>query len=94
MRNVTIELPDDLARDLELVATAHQRTLQQFAVERLRSLVESHAQELPGSPAAIIRAMQEGPQVTGSDVDDLEAAISAGRLPVRNVDVFTDPARS
>jgi predicted transcriptional regulator len=94
MRNVTIELPEDLARNLELVATAHQRTLQQHAVERLRSMVESDAHELPGSPAAIIRAMQERPQVNDSDVADLEAAISVGRLPVRNVDLFTDPTRS
>jgi hypothetical protein len=94
MPNVTIELPDDLARRLELMAAARQRTVQQFAIEGLRSLLEAQCLNLPGSPAAIIRAARDAPQVSASDVDDLEAAICAGRLPIRENSVFTDPAHS
>ena len=67
--------------------------LQQFAIEGLRSLIESHSGEEPGSPAAVLRFMQEPPHVPASDVDDLEAEILAGRMPVRDVDLFTDPAQ-
>lgn len=43
-----------------------------------------------GSPAAIRQAMHESPHLTQEDVDELEAAIAAGRLPVRDRGVFDD----
>ena len=83
MANLIIEMPDDLALCLEGIAAARRTSVQQLALEQLSSLVE--VEPRAGSPAAIRRAMQEPPHPSSADVDDLEAAIAAGRLPVRPV---------
>jgi hypothetical protein len=88
MLNLTIELPDRLAQDLEAIATAQGKSIQQLALERLNSLVE--VEPRAGSPAAILRAMQEPPHPSDADVDELDAAIKAGRLPVRLHDLFSE----
>jgi hypothetical protein len=86
--NLTLEVPDDLARTLEGIA-AHQRiSVQQLALDRLRELVVPHDARQPGSAAALLRVMNEGPIPSSADVDELDAAIAAGRLPVRSVDLF------
>jgi hypothetical protein len=36
----------------------------------------------PGSPEAVRKAMHEPPYVSAEDVDELERAIEAGRLPL------------
>ena len=41
-----------------------------------------------GSPGAILRAMKAPPHVSPADVDDLDAAIAGGRLPVRDQGAF------
>jgi len=87
--NVTIEMPDDLARGLERIAASQQKTVQQIAVERLRSLIEENAELRPGSPAAVLGAMQDGPHLSASDVEELEAAIAAGRTPAETRDLFS-----
>jgi hypothetical protein len=81
MLNVTIALPDRLAHDLEAIATAQGKSIQQLALERLSSLVEVNVEPRAGSPAAILRAVQEPPYPSDADVDDLEAAMTAGRSP-------------
>lgn len=87
--NLTIEMPDDLARCLEGIASAQRKSVQQLALEQLSSLISALR---PGSPEAVLRVMYEPPHLTGSDVDELDAAISAGRLRVRPGDLFpTDP---
>ena len=43
-----------------------------------------------GSPAAVLRAMHEPPHLSVSDVDELDAAIAGGRLPVRTHRLFLD----
>ena len=48
-------------------------------MERLRSLVKSNLEHRAGSAAAVLRAMQEPPHLSGSDVDRLDAAIAGGR---------------
>jgi hypothetical protein len=88
MTNVTIEMPDDLARSLEGIATAQHKTVQQVALEQLSSLVRPAPNTRPGSPEAVLRAMHQPPHLTSADVDDLDAAIAAGRLPVRSLDPF------
>jgi len=80
---MTIEIPDDLAHDLEGVAATQNKSVEQVAVERLRSLVAK-----PTAPQALLRALQTLPHPTAAAVDEFEAAIAASRLPVVNNGVF------
>lgn len=89
MANLTIEMPDDLARSLEGIAAAEHKTVQELAVERLRSLVEASPEPKAGSPASVLQAMREAPHPSASDVEALEAAIAAGRLPIQTRDLFS-----
>jgi hypothetical protein len=90
MANLNIEMPDDLARSLEGIAAAQRKSLQQLALERLISLVEDTLECRAGSPAAVVRAMQQPPHPTAADVDELDTVITAGRLPIRAHDPFSD----
>ena len=76
---MTIQIPDDLARSLEKIAAARKMSVEQFAIERLQALFDQ-----PTSPDAFLRAIRALPHPSPSAVDDLEAAIAAGRLPVRD----------
>jgi hypothetical protein len=80
---MTIQIPDDLARSLERLATAERKSVEQLALERLRSLIDT-----ANSPEAVLRAVRELPHPSCSTVDDLEAAIAAARLPVRDQGAF------
>jgi hypothetical protein len=92
MANLTIEIPDDLVRSLEGTAAAQRKSVQQLVLEQLSSLVGGLAPPA-GSPAAVLRVMQEPPHPSSADVDELDAAILAGRLAVRSRDLFsTDPS--
>ena len=87
--NLTLEMPDELARRLEGIASTQHMSIQQFALERLRALVPANTEPRPGSAAAILRVMHESPHLTTADVDEeLDAAMRAGRLPVRTNDLF------
>ena len=88
MANLIIELPDNLARSLEGIAASRHKSVQQLALEQLNSLVTAATETRAGSPTTILRAMQAPPHLSAGDVDDLDAAISAGRLPVRADDLF------
>ena len=90
MANLIVELPDDLALSLEGIAAAQRKSIQQLAVERLSSLVEVSPEPRAGSPAALLRVMQAPPHPSAADVDELDAAIAAGRLPIRTRDLFSD----
>jgi hypothetical protein len=89
MANLIIEMPDDLVRSLEGIAAAQRKSIQQLALERLSSLVEVSAEPRAGSPAALLRVMQAPPHPSAADVDELDAAIAAGRLPIRTRDLFS-----
>jgi hypothetical protein len=80
---MTFQIPDDLARRLEGIAEAEKKSVEQVALERLHSLFDSAM-----SPQAILRALRELPHPSPSAVDDLDAAIAAARLPVRDRDAF------
>jgi hypothetical protein len=86
--NLTLEVPDELARKLEGIAVDRHMGIQQLALERLKTLVSGSTEPRAGSAAALLRVMVEPPRLTSADVDDLDAAIAAGRLPVRSVDLF------
>jgi hypothetical protein len=90
MANLTIELPDELVRSLEGIAAAQQKSVQQLALEKLRSLVDGVTGTCAGAPATVLRAMHEPPHLTAVDVDRLDEAIAAGRLPVHTRDLFPD----
>ncbi len=89
MSNLIIEMPDDLARSLEGLASARHKSIQQLALEQLSSLVEVIPELRVGSPAAILQAMREPPYPSSADVDALDAAIATSRLPVRTPDLFS-----
>lgn len=89
MANLTIEMPDELARGLAGIAASQHKSVQQLAIERLTLLVETGAVYPAGSAAAVLRAMREPPHLSASDVDELDAAIAAGQLPVQTPDLFS-----
>jgi hypothetical protein len=47
---------------------------------------------LAGSPQALRRAMQAPPHLSRGEVDELEAAIAQGRIPVDNGEIFNEGA--
>ena len=90
MVNLIIEMPDDLVRSLEGIAAAQRKSIQQLVLERLRSLVEVSSEPRAGSPAAVLSVMQEPPHPSVADVDELNAAIAIGRLPVQTQNLFSE----
>jgi hypothetical protein len=57
--------------------------VEQVALESLRSIFDRSS-----SPEAVLRAVRELPHPSAAAVDDLDAAIGAARLPVRDDGVF------
>jgi hypothetical protein len=88
MANLNIEVPDDLVRSLEGIAAAQRKGIQQLALERLKSLVEVTPDARVGSPTTVLRVIEEPPRLSSADVDELDAAVLAGRLPIRTRDLF------
>ena len=84
MTQVILNLPDDLAHLLAAIAAGEHKTVEQLASDHLRSLASK------SSPAALLRAIAELPHLSDAEVADIEAAIAAGRLPVRDQDPFQD----
>ena len=76
---MTIHIPDDLAHGLEGIAAAQQKSVEQVALDGLRSLFDKAT-----SAEVVLRALRRLPHPSAAAVDDLEAAIAAARLPVRN----------
>lgn len=80
---MTIQIPDDLAQGLEGIAAVRKMSVEQVAIERLRATLGR-----PVSPRAILEAIRSLPHPSASTVDDLEASIALGRLPVSDRGVF------
>jgi plasmid stability protein len=80
---VTIQIPDDLARSLQGVAAAQHKSVEQVALESLRYLFDK-----ANSPEVVLRAVRGLPHPSAEAVDDLDAAIVAGRLPGRDQVAF------
>jgi hypothetical protein len=76
---MTIHIPDDLVRVLEGIAAAQQKSIEQVALDNLRSLCDGAS-----SPEVVLRAVRGLTHPSPEAVDDLESAIAAGRLPVRD----------
>ena len=80
---MTIQIPDDLARVLEDAAAAQNKSVEEVALERLRSLVDKTT-----SPQALLQTLRELRHPSPAAVEDLDAAIAASRLPVHDRGVF------
>ena len=89
MASLTIDLPDELVRRLEGIALSQHKSLQELALEQLKSLAEVVSASPLGSPPAVLQVVEGPPHPTSTDVDDLEAAIASARLPVSAHDPFT-----
>jgi hypothetical protein len=83
MTDLTIQIPDDLARNLEGLASAQRKSVEQVALERLRSLFDRTS-----SAAVVLEAVRSLPHPSPAAVDDLDAAIAIARLPVSDQGVF------
>lgn len=79
---MTIQIPDDVARGLEGIAAAEHKSVEEVAVERLRCLVDKT------SPEAVLRLLRERPRPSADAIQDLNAAIEEGRVPVHDEGVF------
>jgi hypothetical protein len=80
---MTIQIPDDLARGLQDIAALRNISVEQLAIERLQASFDRSA-----APRTVLTAIQALRHPSPSAVDDLEAAIAAGRLPVNGQGVF------
>ena len=80
---MTIQIPDDLAHGLEGIAVAQQKSVEQVAVDSLRSLVNR-----VGSPELLLKAVRKLTHPGPAAIEDLDAAIAAGKLPTRDQGVF------
>jgi hypothetical protein len=80
---MTIHIPDDLACSLQGIAAAQQKSVEQVALDSLRALFERVS-----SPEVVLRTVRGLPHPSAAAVDDLDAAIAAARLPVRDQDAF------
>ena len=85
MTQLKLEIPDDLAQRLQGIASTQHKSIEQVAVEGLRSLIRQ-----PGSPAAILAAADQPPHLTAAPITELEQAIASGRIPVRDCGPFDD----
>jgi len=80
---MTIQIQEDLARGLEGMAAAQRKSVEQVALDSLRSLCDAAT-----SPAVVLQAVRKLPHPSAAAVDDLEAAVAAARLPVRDDGAF------
>jgi hypothetical protein len=83
MTQLTIQIPDDLARSLEAIATAQKKSMEQVALDHLRSGFDT-----VNSASTLLRALQELPRPSSAAVDDLDASLAASSLPVRDEGAF------
>ncbi len=90
LANLIITMPDHLVRSLEGIAAAQRKTVEQLAIEQLRSLVKVAGEAPVGSANAVLRVMQQPPHPSALDVAELEAAIAEARIPIHRHDLFPD----
>lgn len=80
---MTIQIPDDLTRGLESLASIQRKTVEEVAVEGLRLLFKGG-----DSPAALLMTLRSLPHPSAAAVDEMEAAIAESHLPVRDKGAF------
>ncbi len=50
----------------------------------------AHREDIPGSPACVLRAMDELEHLEPGDIEEFEKAIREGKLPVRYTGIFDE----
>jgi hypothetical protein len=80
---MTIDIPDDLARELAQAAAAQRKSIGELALDRLRSGAGPKE-----SPQALLEMLRRLRHPSAAAVDDLEAAIAAAQVPVSDRDPF------
>ena len=90
MENLILEIPNEMARSLQGLAAVQQKTVEQLAFDRLRSLVELRAEDVVGSPAAVRKALLGPPHLAAADVGELEAAIASGKSTTNLRELFEE----
>lgn len=75
---MTIEIPEDLTRQLREIAAARRTSVESLALEGLRTLTAGSR-----SPQDLLRAIRKLPHPSPKAIDDLDTSIAAARLPVR-----------
>jgi plasmid stability protein len=81
MVQLTIDLPDELAEAVERTAAAQGKSISHYALDLLRAAVAVEGGRR-GSPQAVLRALEQAPPIDPETVDQMEAAIREGKLPV------------
>ena len=76
---LTLELSDDEYQAVERAAEPAGQEPAEWIAMKLRQQLPSPHQ---GSPRVVLKAMFEPPHLSSQDVDALEEAIAAGKLPV------------
>jgi len=94
MTSLTIQIPDDMARNLEGIAASRRQTLEELAFEGLASLTSPAPKYPRGSPAAVLELMRNPPHLSKEDGEALDAAIASGQQPAEDGDVFAGCASS
>jgi hypothetical protein len=77
------QIPDDLARGLEGIGAAQQKSEEQVALDGLRFLFDRAS-----SPEVVLCAVRQLSHPSVAAVDDLDAEIAAARLPERAQGAF------
>lgn len=82
---MTIEIPDELVKDLEPVMAARKATLAELALQSLEALRPARL-----TTSEAIAIWQSLPHAGDDAVDELERAIEEGKLPSRQSGIFDD----
>lgn len=87
MVQLRMDIPDDLALRLQLLAKARSKSLEEVAVEELKA-----SARIRGTPEAVLHALLSIQPVSPSLVDEMEAAIEEGHITTDGPAVFDEPA--
>ena len=82
---MTIQIPDDLAQSLENIAAAQHKSVEQVALESLRSLCRP-----PLSPQELLRRLREIPPPSREAMEEFEAALADERKSRGDKGIFDD----
>ena len=83
-QSMVLELPDDIYEAIKQAALAGGLQPAEWVMNNLRQQLR------PGSPLAILQAMQKAPRLSSEDVDALEQAIKEGEIPIDWTPIFPE----
>lgn len=83
MATLIIDLPEAVIRGLQGMAATQHKSVEQLAAERLSSLVIK-PEASSGTSSELLKVIAHLPTLDPADVDELDAAIASGRIPIRD----------